>query len=62
MTPVGGQARHASSSERVRRLAAVATARGLTIATAESCTGGLLAKMITDLPGVSACYGGGVVA
>lgn len=37
-------------------------ARGLTLATAESCTGGLLAKRLTDLPGVSACYRGGVVS
>ena len=37
-------------------------ARGLKLATAESCTGGLLAKVITDLPGASACYSGGLVA
>jgi nicotinamide-nucleotide amidase len=36
--------------------------RGLKIATAESCTGGLLASAITDIPGSSAVIDGGLIA
>ena len=36
--------------------------RGLTLATAESCTGGQLAARLTAIPGVSAVYRGGVVS
>lgn len=36
--------------------------KGLTLATAESCTGGRLAARLTALPGVSAVYRGGVVS
>lgn len=36
--------------------------RGLTLGTAESCTGGLLAKRFTDLPGASAAFRGSVVS
>jgi nicotinamide-nucleotide amidase len=35
--------------------------RGATLALAESCTGGLLAKRLTDLPGSSAYFGEGLV-
>ena len=36
--------------------------RGLKLATAESCTGGLVADRITDIPGSSDYFIGGVVA
>ena len=45
----------------VRRLAARLVATTQTLATAESCTGGLLGAALTDLPGSSAFYSGGVI-
>jgi nicotinamide-nucleotide amidase len=36
--------------------------RGLSLATMESCSGGLLASTITDVPGSSAAFKGGLVA
>ena len=37
------------------------TERGLTIATAESCTGGMIGQRITAIPGASATYLGGCI-
>ena len=37
-------------------------AHGLTLSAAESCTGGLVAKRMTDLPGASNVFRGGVVS
>ena len=36
--------------------------RGLTLGTAESCTGGLIAKKLTDVPGAASVFKGGVVS
>jgi nicotinamide-nucleotide amidase len=36
--------------------------RGLTIALAESCTGGMISSLVTDVPGSSAYFLGGVVS
>jgi PncC family amidohydrolase len=46
----------------VARLQTLCLERRLTLATAESCTGGLLAKLITDVPGSSGYFRGGIVA
>ena len=46
----------------VEKLRDALLARGWTISTAESCTGGLCAAALVDLPGSSTWYSGGVVA
>ncbi|MGN0846015.1 MAG: CinA family protein [Kiritimatiellia bacterium] len=43
-------------------LVAFLTARGLTCATAESCTGGGVGQAITAVPGASAVFWGGVIS
>lgn len=44
------------------RLQGICLGRGLTVALAESCTGGLVATTITDVAGSSGYFLGGVVA
>ena len=47
--------------ESTRRLLAKACERHLSLATAESCTGGMLASLLTDVPGVAHAFERGFV-
>lgn len=44
------------------KIVQILTNKGLKLATAESCTGGLIAKRITDIPGSSAMFDMGIVS
>lgn len=50
---------HLSPEKEVHR---ILSERTMTLATAESCTGGMLAARITAMPGASVYYKGGIVA
>ena len=45
-----------------QKLITLATEKKLTLATAESCTGGLICAAITAIPGSSAVFKGGIIA
>lgn len=45
-----------------RSLVAALLDAGKTVSTAESCTGGWIAKVLTDVPGSSAVFGYGIVS
>jgi nicotinamide-nucleotide amidase len=45
----------------LQRLVELVQSRGATLATAESLTGGLVGATLTDVPGISAIYRGGVI-
>lgn len=50
------------TEELAREVVSKLTDEGRTLSTAESCTGGLLGKLVTDIPGASNAYKGGVIS
>ncbi len=59
---IGGSVYGAGDEPLEERALRALEQRGATLAVAESCTGGLVAKRLTDVPGSSAAVQGGVVA
>ena len=49
------------TEEELRRLLTKAHERGIMFATAESCTGGMLASLMTDIPGIAHTFERGFV-
>jgi nicotinamide-nucleotide amidase len=59
----GGRAFYGSGEAGLpQRVVSLLTQRGETLAVAESCTGGLLGSLITDVAGASAAFVGGVIS
>ena len=60
-SPVGKHI-YALDAERIEKLVvAMLKEKGLTLAVAESCTGGYIGKLLTDIPGASAAFAGGFI-
>ncbi len=47
--------------DELRRLLTKASEREIMLATAESCTGGMLASLLTEIPGIAHCFERGFV-
>ncbi len=45
-----------------RTLVSLLSDKGLTLSVAESCTGGLIGHLITNIPGSSSCFMGGIIS
>jgi CDP-diacylglycerol--glycerol-3-phosphate 3-phosphatidyltransferase len=58
----GGPEPHEAADAAGRELGALLRKEGLTVSVAESCTGGMVGSLITDHPGSSAYFLGGVIA
>jgi nicotinamide-nucleotide amidase len=58
---IGGACYSTDGSTLAEMVVREATERGVTIAVAESCTGGMVAAALTDVPGASAVFLGGAV-
>lgn len=61
LVPEPAVARMDDLSALAERVAGLLGSRGLTLATAESCTGGLVGHVLTEIPGSSAWYVGGAI-
>ena len=62
MSPSMQQVTESELRELAEQLGECMKAKGMMLASAESCTGGWLAKIITDIPGSSAWFTGSVVS
>lgn len=51
-----------TGEQKLPELLGMIAEKKLTLATAESCTGGLIGKTVTDVPGASIVYVGGIIS